>query len=115
MGTFESAYRAWREAPFPGGSSNDKVDELRAELILADTWLADTLIPFVEEGRRWEDTSDISERLDRIFAEAEEHMGALAVADREKLLLYCGYASLMRRAITGYTEVLRSLPDKPTS
>ena len=50
MGDFEDAYIAWRNQPFPPGSADDSLDELHADLALADAWVADSVIPYVERG-----------------------------------------------------------------
>jgi hypothetical protein len=47
---FTEAYTAWRSLPFPPGSTEDTLDELHADLALADTWVADSVIPYVERG-----------------------------------------------------------------
>ena len=45
-------YVEWRTRPFPRGSPIGSVDELRADLALADTMVADTVIPWFERGVR---------------------------------------------------------------
>jgi hypothetical protein len=50
MAALEDAYAAWRGAPFPPGSTDDEVDEIHADLVLADTWVAESVIPYVERA-----------------------------------------------------------------
>ena len=50
MAAREDAYARWRRQPFPPGSACDPVDELHADLALADAVVADAVIPFVEDG-----------------------------------------------------------------
>jgi len=50
MSDFEAAVATWRSQPFPSGSINDALDELHADLVLADTWVAEAVIPFVDHG-----------------------------------------------------------------
>ena len=47
---FDDLYRRWRGVPFPHGSHRDDVDELHADLALVDTWVAETVVPYVERG-----------------------------------------------------------------
>jgi len=51
MATLPHAYYAWRREPFPHGGSDEQVDELHADLALADSWVAESVIPFVERGQ----------------------------------------------------------------
>lgn len=50
MGDFAEAAEAWRRRAFPEGSEDEDLDELHADLALADTWVAEVVIPFVEGG-----------------------------------------------------------------
>lgn len=50
MGDFEDVYDAWRNCSFPRGSADDSLDELHADLALADSWVAESVIPFVKRG-----------------------------------------------------------------
>lgn len=50
MDHFSRAVEAWRREPFPPGSATDALDELHADLALADSWLAEAVIPFVDRG-----------------------------------------------------------------
>lgn len=50
MGDFEAAYVAWRNQAFPPGSADSSLDELHADLALADTWVAESVIPYIERG-----------------------------------------------------------------
>ncbi len=50
MGALEDAVATWRDQAFPPGSATDALDELHADLALADTWVAESVIPFVEHG-----------------------------------------------------------------
>lgn len=50
MVNFQEAYASWREQTFPSGSSCDALDEIHADLALADAWVAETVIPFIQHG-----------------------------------------------------------------
>jgi hypothetical protein len=50
VGDFEEAVSLWRERSFPAGSEDDDLDELHADIALADSWIADAVIPYVDAG-----------------------------------------------------------------
>jgi hypothetical protein len=50
MSEFDGLYARWWSTPLPSGSKRDAVDELHADLALVDVWVADTIIPLVEDG-----------------------------------------------------------------
>ena len=69
---FERAYSAWREQPFPLGSRLDALDEVHADLVLVDTWVAATIIPLVEAGRYHPAQVDVLGKLQEIRHRAIE-------------------------------------------
>jgi hypothetical protein len=50
MSNLADAYAAWTRQPIPHGAADDVVDELHADLALADSWVAESVIPFVERA-----------------------------------------------------------------
>jgi hypothetical protein len=51
MGDFEISVAAWRDEPFPhGNDTSEALDELHADLVLAETWVAETVPPYVTRG-----------------------------------------------------------------
>jgi hypothetical protein len=51
VASFSAAYASWRDEPFPSGSTDDVLDEIHADLVLVDTWVAESVIPFVKHGQ----------------------------------------------------------------
>jgi hypothetical protein len=49
----DSAYRRWRDQPFPASSVDDDLDELHKDLAYWDAMVADTIIPAIEHGARY--------------------------------------------------------------
>lgn len=47
---FDEAYGRWREMPFPKGGDARFYGEIHADVALADSWVAETLLPFVNKG-----------------------------------------------------------------
>jgi hypothetical protein len=50
MEALRECYDLLRQEPFPTGGRDDDLDELHADLALADSWVAESVIPFVERG-----------------------------------------------------------------
>jgi hypothetical protein len=108
MVDFERAYSAWREQPFPLGSRLDALDEVHADLVLVDTWVAETIVPFVEAGRYHPAQVDVLGKLQEIRHRATE-LGTSRGTDEEPLALqYVTYADLLR---TVYELFLKNVED----
>jgi hypothetical protein len=95
MASFERAFRAWREAPFPEGSENDLVDELHAELAQLDAFVADAVIPASEGLPIGTSVLDIGSELRR-FVERADALQHLDTGDRFALRDYIRYATMLR-------------------
>ena len=72
MAELEDAYAAWRSRPFPPGSSDELLDELHADLALADTWVAEAVIPRVEHGLHQPARADVIDELEELRDRAVE-------------------------------------------
>lgn len=95
MNAFEDAVQAWRDAPFPRGSAVDALDEVPADLALYDTWVAESVLPFIDRGI-WEPAvPDVLGGLEDLTGQAEELRSALT-EDLEVLSAYLAYAKLLR-------------------
>ena len=51
MTELDDACESWQRQPFPPGSSDDAIDELHADLALADSWIAEAVLRLVEHGQ----------------------------------------------------------------
>lgn len=102
VGSFGEAYTTWRERPFPAGSSTDALDELHADLALADTWVAESVVPFVERGLKQPAEVDVVGELSKLRDRAVE-LGSAATGEDARLASeYRDYIDLLVRAYTGF-------------
>ncbi|GAA1753285.1 hypothetical protein [Agromyces humatus] len=93
----------WRDAPFPPGSNNDQLDELHADLALIDTWVAESLLPYLH-SRTWEPAvPDVFGALDQL----ERSLGQLELGpeDRQQSGRYLEYALLLRGAYDAFLRM----------
>lgn len=105
---FEGAYTAWRNQPFPVGSRVDALDEVHADLVLVDTWVAQTVIPFVEEGRYRPAQVDVLEKLQEVRDRASA-LSKSGSADEKRLVSdYLRYADLLKSV---YESLLKKVRD----
>ena len=106
MREFEDAYSSWRGQPFPSGSSRDALDELHADLALADTWVAETVIPYVENGLRRPARVDVDTELRRLRTRAVE-LGQVGDAEDRRLAnSYRDYAGLLLHLYAAFLDTL---------
>jgi hypothetical protein len=92
---FEKAYEAWRLRPFPKGSHVDALDELHADLALADTWVAESVVPFIKRGVYSPAQVDVMEILSEVRSRATKLAESVGGADREVAMEYAAYAHLL--------------------
>lgn len=71
MTRFDNLYGKWHAAGFPSTTMNDEVDELHKDLILYDSWVAESVIPFVKNGRHVPAVPDVVRTLDEFMQRAE--------------------------------------------
>jgi hypothetical protein len=86
MDAFAEAYAAWRQRPFPPGSANEAIDELHADLALADSWVADSVIPYAENRVHKPAQVDVLAELTR-FRERADQLALAANGDDAQLAL----------------------------
>jgi hypothetical protein len=51
MPTFREAHDAWMRAPFPIGDAEDGIGVLHDDVALVDTWVAESVVPYVKDGK----------------------------------------------------------------
>lgn len=95
MATLADAYASWRQQPFPSGSADDVLDEIHADLVLVDTWVAESLIPFVEHRHYQPARVDILGGIGKIRERAMAAARSAADDDRKLAVAYETYADLM--------------------
>jgi hypothetical protein len=97
MGPLELAVADWRNAPFPPGSGEDDLDELHADLALADTWVAESTIPYLERGVVALPPFDVKSELEKLEHRALSLAEKSAAAERALADSYVRYVGLLIR------------------
>jgi hypothetical protein len=105
MATFADAYEAWRRQPIPRGAADDAVDELHAALVLADSWVAESVIPLVERARF------VPAELDVLGELTKMRDRAVALRDPARVTEYLTYIELLTDV---YGAFLRERPSTLT-
>jgi hypothetical protein len=98
----EGAYAHWRDEPLPPGSSRDDIDELHADLVTVDLWVADMVIPYVENGTRFPLKVDIEGGIERVRERIRQLLESAYGADRSLLDRYAAYTDLLDAVFRAY-------------
>ena len=102
MSDLGELYRSWRNQPFPPGSSFEALDQLHADLVLADTWVAETVIPFVEHGRHEPAHVDVIGELSKLRDRAVQ-LASTGHEEAQQLANdYREYVELLARVYQGF-------------
>ena len=104
MGTFLDAYAEWRNRPFPPGSTDDLLDELHADLALTDTWVAESVVPYVERRVYQPAKADVIGTLGSLCRRAVELGVGRRIEDAQVTESYRDYAELLMRVYQGFLE-----------
>lgn len=103
MSILTEALRIWREAPFPPGSALDALDEAHADLALYDSWVAESVLPYVQTGL-WEPAvPDVISALDNLVEDVEELLAG-RTEDAEAASLYLAYAEVLRSVYVAFLQ-----------
>ncbi|WP_156043703.1 hypothetical protein [Cellulomonas sp. URHE0023] len=102
---FEGAVDRWWETAFPPGSDKPAYDEFKADLVLADLWVADMVLPFVRHGLVRPDPIGVPAELSALHERAIS-LRLEAVKDSDRLLTewYVEYATTLREIYSSYLE-----------
>jgi hypothetical protein len=92
--TFQETFHAWRNAPMPCGSAADELDELHADLVLYDTWVAGSVLPFQDRGIWQPAVPDVLAALEDLIREVEGLQSA-GTRDLESASAYLAFANLL--------------------
>lgn len=103
MSALDEAIRVWRGTPFPRGSAVEALDEAHADLALYDTWVAETVIPFVERGIWNPAVADVVGALDNLTGQVDELRSA-GTDDPEAANGYMAYAELLRAVYLAFLD-----------
>jgi len=110
MSDLEAAVSTWRHKPFPSGSANDALDELHADLALADTWVAEAVIPFVDHGTFQPAQVDVIGETRKLRDRAAQLGRSSSGEDKTLADAYRDYAALLMHV---YESFLTRASSKP--
>ena len=107
MVEFGIVYDEWRAEPFPGGSAQDDLDELHARLATVDSWVAETVIPYVENDLYEPARVDVLGELIDICSELDRLRESFDESELKVARTYVGYADRLTQV---YDEFLDAAP-----
>jgi len=103
MTEFDDAVASWRHKPFPpGGRTTEALYELRGDLQVADNWVAEAVIPFVDHGQRLPENIDVIARLAELRARGVELARAGNDDDTRVADAYLDFIALLLRVYEGF-------------
>ncbi len=103
---FDDAARAWRASPFPSGSTNDEIDELHAELVNVDNWVAEVLVPYIDRQAAWTPAVDVQAGIQSVRTQASHLLEVLEdPAEKSAVESYDRYAQLLEAAYERFLEI----------
>jgi hypothetical protein len=105
---FEDAYQAWRARPFLHRSADDEdVDELFADLALADAMLAGPMVTFAKYGRATPPSwSNARQKLNQLRYRAQALERSTHGDNRRLAHEYDRYAELLANAHESYLHAI---------
>lgn len=102
---FEGVVDRWWETTFPPGSHKPEYDEFKSDLVLADLWVADMVLPFVRHGVVRPDPIGIAAKLIALHERAVDlRLEAMKDSDRKLTEWYVDYAAILRDVYAMYLE-----------
>jgi hypothetical protein len=108
MRDFSVTSRIWLATPFPADGRDPRVNDLHADLALADTWVAEEATPVINGRGRQKPGIDVSGGLGQLELRLQAVRPAVTDGDRELLDSYLAYLGIL-------VQVHRSLEDMDES
>lgn len=102
MAAFRELVVGWQGSVFPKGSPDEELDEIHADLALCDSWIAESLLPYLRTGKWVPAIPDVLQVLDDIvdrLNRQQEQRNDLVLIDQ-----YTQYASLLRAVYKGFLD-----------
>jgi hypothetical protein len=96
MVAFREAYDAWMGVPFPSGDAEDSIGDLHDDVALVDTWVAESVVPYVKHGAFIPATPDVLGEL-QALSERATALGAAGGAPE-----YLRYIVLLSDLYSGF-------------
>lgn len=105
MTEFEQAYQAWIQATFPPEGRSEDLGELHADMSLVDTWVADSLVPYVKHGKYVAAKVDVLKKLTEIRDRAAALIGSESIGTNDVAETYVHYADLLENAYERFLQL----------
>jgi hypothetical protein len=102
MSDLDDIYESWRSRSFPPGSAVEALDELHADLALADAWVAEYVVPFVEQGQFSRPEVQVITTLHNIRERARDLERSGGAESQELAGEYGGYVDLLERVYRAF-------------
>jgi len=96
---------AWRQCLFPTGSSIESIDSLHAELALADSWVAEDIVPFLERGMYKPDADTVMNQLSKLEAKLLRAIEAADMNEKGILTSYLNYCEILEAAYSAFLTI----------
>jgi hypothetical protein len=108
---FVTASSKWMDEPFPAGSANDEIDEVHAELVMVDTWVADLVMPYLMHGRVFTDRVGVGAPLEQMRKRLNELRLSSSPVETTVLERYSAYAQLLEDLFSAFqVEIATARP-----
>jgi hypothetical protein len=92
---FEDAYRRWMGDWHLEGSADDEIDDLYGDVNLADTWVAEVVVPYVARGVYRPAGIDVVSRVTELMRRADDLAERRTGSDRAKVMRYREYIAVL--------------------
>ena len=107
MSDLQDIYASWRSRSFPRGSVVAALDGLHADLALADGWVAEYVVPFVEQGQFSRPEDGVVATLQNIRDRAIELEKTGGAEDKALAAEYVQYVDLLERVYKAFLSQAR--------
>lgn len=98
--SFMSAYERWVDEPFPGGSEDNGLDEIHAQLAYADAMVAEAALPLAKNLLQSGNVPDqVRTELRMAKARTDEYSSSENKEHARLALMYRRYAEVLQRVI----------------
>lgn len=105
MTNLEKSAKAWLCTSLPPGSAVEELDVAHADLVLFDTWVAESVLPFLERGVWLPAVPDVLGSLEELTGQVEamKEVGT----NKATATAYLEYLDLLKHV---YQDFLKAVP-----
>ena len=102
--SLDQLYRAWRQLEFPRKSSDADLEELHADIALADHWVTEAVVPYVTRSKFTPARIDLIAELARYEARAAALAARLEPEEQALAARYSAYIEAQRAVYAAFLE-----------